>query len=102
MTPTILEEIWQTLETVIDPELYIDVVKLGLIYKVEEQEGKVQVEMTLTTPMCPYGPELMNQVNHKLNAIERVKDCIITLVFDPPWGSDKISEEVRLELGFDV
>ena len=87
---------------VYDPELHMSVVDLGLIYGLEVQDGTVDLRMTLTTPGCPYGPQLMYEVDQSVRSIPGVKTVNLDLVWDPPWSPDKMSEEARLELGFDV
>ena len=90
------------LRSVLDPELHMNIVDLGLVYSTAAKDGVVDVKMTLTSPGCPYGPYLLNQVKETLLALKGVKDAQIEVVWDPPWGPDKMSEDVRLELGFDV
>ena len=92
----------QALTTVIDPELQIDIVSLGLIYDVKvEKNSKVIIRMTLTTPGCPLASVIEQMVRESLfNLVEDIDhDVIINLTFDPPWLTDMMSEEARLELG---
>jgi len=92
----------QALATVIDPELQIDIVSLGLIYDVKIQaDGKVNVRMTLTTPGCPLAPVIDQMVRESLFGLveDTDQDVIIDLTFDPPWLPDMMTEEARLELG---
>lgn len=101
-------EIWQHLHQVIDPELGIDIVKLGLIYKVEVRENlpdspKVTITMTLTTPGCPLSAVFDSMVRDALFGISDLDpdhDVEIKLTFDPPWVPDMMDEEARAELGF--
>ena len=90
------------LRSVLDPELHMNIVDLGLVYGVEIKDGEVIVKMTLTSPGCPYGPYLLHQVKDTVLSLKGVKDAQIEVVWDPPWGPEKMSEDVRLELGFDV
>jgi metal-sulfur cluster biosynthetic enzyme len=90
------------LRTVLDPELHMNIVDLGLVYGIDVADGNVNVKMTLTSPGCPYGPYLLHQVKETVVSLKGVKDAQIEVVWDPPWGPEKMSEEVRLELGFDV
>ncbi|MFH0908690.1 MAG: metal-sulfur cluster assembly factor [bacterium] len=90
------------LRSVLDPELHMNIVDLGLVYGVDINDGNVNVRMTLTSPACPYGPYLLHQVKDTVLSLKGVKDAQIEVVWDPPWGPDKMSEDVRLELGFDV
>jgi metal-sulfur cluster biosynthetic enzyme len=87
---------------VYDPELHMNIVDLGLVYGAEVAGDKVTVRMTLTSPGCPYGPYLLHQVKATLLAMKGIKDAEVEVVWDPPWGPDKMTEEARLELGFDV
>jgi len=93
----------EALKTVEDPELFLDIWFLGLIYNitipelVEEQPGQaVDVEMTFTSPMCPAGPELVAQVKSKVSAIEGVSEVNVRVTFSPPWEP---SEDVKGMLG---
>ena len=96
------EGIRDVLRTVLDPELHMNIVDLGLVYGVQVNEGSVTVQMTLTSPGCPYGPYLLHQVKDTVLALKGIRDAQIEVVWEPPWGPDKMSEDVRLELGFDV
>jgi metal-sulfur cluster biosynthetic enzyme len=92
----------QALATVIDPELQIDIVSLGLIYNVKvEADGKVNIRMTLTTPGCPLAPVIDQMVRESLFGLveDTDQDIVIDLTFDPPWLPDMMTEEARLELG---
>ena len=84
------------LKKVHDPELGIDVFTLGLIYKIEVSEDKVNIEMTFTSPMCPYGPQLVSEIKSKIESLEDVSEAKIDVVFTPVWEP---SEEVRTMLG---
>jgi len=97
------EKVWQSLSQVIDPELNVDIVSLGLIYKVElPTKETVKITMTLTSPGCPLAPVIDDMVRQSMfGLVENVEqDVEIVLTFDPPWVPDMMSEEVRLELGF--
>ncbi|NPA42421.1 MAG: SUF system Fe-S cluster assembly protein [Chlorobi bacterium] len=90
----------ETLRTVYDPEIPVDIYNLGLIYAVSaDEEGKVYVEMTLTAPNCPVAGSLPAEVEQKLRALPGVSDVRVELTFDPPWSKDFISEEGKLMLG---
>ena len=90
----------QVLKTVYDPEIPCNIYDLGLIYAVEvTDEREVFLVMTLTAPGCPMAEELMNEVKDSVAAIEGVKSVSVELVFDPPWTTDRMSEEAKLELG---
>jgi len=97
------QELKDVLRSVYDPELHMDVVELGLVYGVDvAEDGVVKVRMTLTSPGCPYGPELIADVRATLMLVEGVQRAEVEVVWDPPWGPDKMSEAARLDLGFDV
>ena len=89
-----------TLKQVIDPELMINIVDLGLIYAVaQDDEGKVSVDMTLTSPACPAGPQLINQSKMALERLEDVTEASITLVMTPPWSPERMTDDARDQLG---
>ena len=88
------------LENVIDPELGIDIVNLGLVYDVElDEEGLATVTMTLTSMGCPLGPVIVDQVNTALNELPEVKSTNVNIVWNPPWSKDKMSRYAKLALG---
>ena len=95
------EQIWETLHTVYDPEIPVDLVNLGLIYSVDidQDKGAISVAMTLTAPGCGMGPVLIGDVEHRLRLVPFVKDVTVELVFDPPWSREMMSEEAQLETG---
>lgn len=86
-TPLTKDVVFEALRPIIDPEIRLSIVDLGLIYDVHVAgEGKfVEIRMTLTTPMCPYGPMLMTQVQDVANTLPGVQDAKIVLVWEPPW-----------------
>ncbi len=94
-------KVYEKLRTVIDPELHIDIVSLGLVYDVKVTGGKINILMTLTTPGCPLAPVIDRMVKDATSDIEGVKaeDVSLEITFDPPWTADMMSEEARLELG---
>jgi len=93
------EAILTALRTVKDPELNVNVVDLGLVYTVQSREDVVDVEMTLTTPACPAGPEILRNAVTAIEAIEGVTKANVRLVMSPPWSPDRMSDEARDELG---
>lgn len=95
------EQVWQALSTVFDPEIPVDLVNLGLIYKVEvDQDSKtVTIDMTLTAPGCGMGPVLVGDVEYRVRKVPNVEHVNVELVFDPPWSRDRMSEEAQLETG---
>lgn len=94
------EKIVAYLKTVYDPEIPVNIYDLGLIYKVDLQDdGMLNIDMTLTAPSCPAADFLVEDVSQKMRSIEAVKDVKINLVFEPEWSKDMMSEEAKLELG---
>ncbi len=98
------ETVYAALEQVYDPELYIDIVNLGLVYEVRvtERDGKsdVFVKMTMTSPACPAGPELVREVKEVLAALgDEVGEVQVEVVLSPPWSPDLMTEEARDQLG---
>jgi len=95
------DALMEILKSVEDPELKMSVVDLGLIYKIDIQEGKkVTVDMTLTSPGCPVGPLIQSQIYYKLMDLDALDDVVVNIVWDPPWDPKIMaSEEVKLMLG---
>ncbi len=90
------------LKTVYDPEIPVDIYNLGLIYKVEvDDEANVDIEMTFTAPTCPAAEFIVEDVRQKVSALEGVKETTVNLVFEPAWDKDMMSEEARIDLGFE-
>ena len=88
------------LENVIDPELGIDIVNLGLVYDVDlDDEGVATVTMTLTSMGCPLGPVIVDQVNTALGELPEVKSTNVNIVWNPPWSKDKMSRYAKMALG---
>jgi metal-sulfur cluster biosynthetic enzyme len=96
------DQVREVLRGIFDPELHMNIVDLGLVYDIRVVSDVVEIDMTLTSPGCPYGPYLIHQVKDTLRSLKGIRDAKVTVVWDPPWGPDKMSEEVRLELGFDL
>ncbi len=96
-----IEEVNDALREVIDPELGLDFVELGLIYEVDiDATGSVKVTYTLTTPGCPIGPQVEGQIQEFVSEIEGVTSIESELVFTPPWSPDLMSEDAKFALGF--
>ena len=93
------EDVYEALEEVIDPELGLDFVSLGLVYDVEIENDEVFVTFTLTTPGCPIGPQVTEQMREFVGDLEGVSRVHPKLVFDPPWNRTMMSEAARLETG---
>ncbi len=86
-------------ENVIDPEIGINVVDLGLVYEVAVEGSTADITMTLTTPACPLGPLLEQEVKSAVQDVPGMTDARVNLVWTPPWDPSKMSEEAKLELG---
>lgn len=99
------DQVREELKRVIDPELFVNIVDLGLIYVVDvqsrEEEDKydVGIEMTMTSPMCPAGPQLIAQSKQVVGQIEGVENVEVKIVMDPPWTPDRMTEDARDQLG---
>lgn len=93
------EAILDALRTVKDPELHVNVVDLGLIYAIQTRDDQVDVEMTLTSPACPAGPQLIRDAVEALKTLEGVEHANVKLVMTPPWTPEKMSDAARDELG---
>ena len=93
------EAIVDALRTVMDPELNVNVVDLGLVYTIQSREDEVDVEMTLTTPACPAGPEILRNAVAALERLDGVSKANVKLVMSPPWSPDRMSDAARDELG---
>lgn len=96
------ERIVDLLKTVYDPEIPVNIYDLGLIYKVDVKDsGDVDLDMTFTAPSCPAADFILEDVRQKVDALEGVKSANVNLVFEPAWDQSMMTEEARVELGFD-
>lgn len=95
------EVVTEALKEVYDPELHYNIVDLGLVYEVDIKDGDVHVLMTLTTPACPVGPMIMEQVREMVGIMPGVKDVDVEITFDPMWSPDLMSDEAKAGLGLD-
>lgn len=93
------EQVIEVLKKVYDPEIQYDIWSLGLIYNIGIEGNKVKILMTFTSPMCPYGPALMEDVRRQVSAIDGVGEVVLELTFTPVWNPDKMSEEAKIALG---
>jgi len=93
------EKIVEVLKTVYDPEIPVNIYDLGLIYRIETNDGNVEIDMTLTTPSCPMADFIIEDVRMKVEGIAGVKKLTLNLVFEPEWTHNSLSDEVKLELG---
>jgi FeS assembly SUF system protein len=87
------------LKTVYDPEIPVNIYDLGLIYRIDANNGDVVLDMTLTAPNCPAAEFIMEDVKMKIESVEGVKSVVVNLVFEPEWDRSMMSEEAQLELG---
>lgn len=95
------ERIIDTLRTIYDPEIPVDIYELGLIYNIEvNDELEAVVTMTLTSPSCPVAESMPQEVEEKVGKVPGVTKSKVELTFDPPWDKDMMSEAAMLELGF--
>ncbi len=97
------QEVYDALEEVIDPELGLDFVSLGLVYDVEIEGGDqadVYVTFTLTTPACPIGPQVSEQMKEFVGDLDGVRNVFPKMIFDPPWSPEMMSEDAKFALGF--
>ncbi len=93
------ELIASALRGVKDPELNVNIVDLGLVYSIQTREAVVDVEMTLTSPACPAGPEILRNAVAAIEKVEGVSKANVKLVMSPPWSQDRMTEAARDELG---
>lgn len=96
------ERIVDVLKTVYDPEIPVNIYDLGMIYKIDVQEdGSVDMDMTFTAPNCPAADFILEDVRTKVESVEGITTANVNLVFEPAWDQSMMSEEARVELGFD-
>jgi metal-sulfur cluster biosynthetic enzyme len=93
------EQVLESLKQVLDPELFVNVVDLGLIYRVDIQDKTVSLDMTMTSPACPAGPQLIAQSKKAIESLEDGTQANIQIVLTPPWTPDRMSEAARDQLG---
>ena len=106
MTPeektAIEERIVDVLKTVYDPEIPVDVYNLGMIYKIDvKDDHSVDIDMTFTAPSCPAADFILEDVRTKVESVRGIREANVNLVFEPEWDQSMMSEEARIELGFD-
>lgn len=98
---TLDDKLLAALRSIFDPEIPVNIYDLGLIYDCEiDEDYKVYVSMTLTTPHCPVAESMPGDVENRLRAVEGVQDVEVKLVWEPPWTPENMSDEAKLELGF--
>ena len=99
-----VDQVWAAAATVYDPEIPVDIVELGLVYRVDTEElpsggWKVDIDMSVTAPFCGMGDIIREDLHNAVAAIPAVEVVTVQLVFDPPWDASRLSEVARLELG---
>ncbi len=97
--PTV-DEVTDALTNVIDPELGLDFVELGLVYDVAVEDGKVEITFSLTSPGCPIGPQVSDQMKEFVAELDGVEQVVPKMVFTPPWTPDRMSEDAKFALGY--
>ncbi|MEC4591715.1 MULTISPECIES: iron-sulfur cluster assembly protein [Nitrospirillum] len=98
--PALMAAVFEALRTVRDPEIPVNLVDLGLIYRVlVRRDGLVHIDMTLTTPACPVATTLPGQVQNLVSLVPGVSVVLVDMVWDPPWTRERMTESARLELG---
>ena len=95
-----VDDVHDALSNVIDPELGLDFVELGLIYEVEIDDADVHVTFTLTSPGCPIGPQVTDQIKDYVGELDGVDEVHATMTFSPPWTPDMMSEDAKFALGY--
>jgi metal-sulfur cluster biosynthetic enzyme len=95
-----VDQVKLALRRVKDPDLHLNIIDLGLVYDIAVDGAKVKVDMTLTSPACPSGPEIMGEAERELKAIEGVESVEVNLVWAPFWTPEKMEPRVRAYLGF--
>ena len=99
------DHVREELKKVIDPELFVNIVDLGLIYTVdliardEDDKIDIKIDMTMTSPMCPAGPQLIANSKQVVTALDEVHDVEVKVVMEPPWTPDKMTDDARDQLG---
>jgi metal-sulfur cluster biosynthetic enzyme len=101
--PVAEEAVREALKQVVDPELFVNIVDLGLVYGIQlpevEEKTNVELEMTLTSPACPAGPQIIAQAKDVLGRMEGIGAVEVKLVMTPPWTPDRMTEEAKDQLG---
>ncbi len=96
------EEALEVLKNVYDPEIMMNIVDIGLVYRVETSEDRIEVDFTLTYPGCPVGDVILNDIVTILQDFSGIQDVRANLVWNPPWTPDRMSEEARISLGYPI
>lgn len=97
----ITSDLIAAIKTVYDPEIPVDIYELGLIYRIDlDDDRKLTIDMTLTAPGCPVAGEMPGWVENAARTVEGIQDVEVNMVFDPPWGPDRMSEEAQVALNW--
>jgi len=96
---TLAANVIEALREIYDPEIPVNIYDMGLIYKVQIEAGKAEIDMTLTTPGCPVAQSFPGMVESTIKKVPGIKEAKVLLVWDPPWTQENLSEEARLQLG---
>ena len=97
-----VDEVYTALSEVLDPDLGLPILDLGLIYRVDVLEDRIEVDFTLTSPACPVGDLLLDDIRETVKARTQVENVQVQIVWDPPWGQEMMSDEMKLSMGFPV
>jgi metal-sulfur cluster biosynthetic enzyme len=95
-------EVMEALKEVVDPDIHMNIVDLGLVYSVAIEGADVNVTMTLTTPACPVGPQIMATAEAVVGRLEGVEKVSVNLVWEPAWNPGMMSDTAKLELGYEI
>jgi FeS assembly SUF system protein len=99
-TAELQPQVVEALKTVYDPEIPVDIYELGLVYEIiADADSRVLVKMTLTSPACPSAQQIPSEARYKIKALDGVKDAWVEIVWEPPWGKERMSESAKLALG---
>ncbi len=96
------EEVLEVLKNVYDPEIMMNIVDIGLVYRVDVAEDQIEVDFTLTYPGCPAGEVILGDVVSVVQDFSGIQNVKANIVWDPPWGPERMSEEARLTLGYPI
>ncbi|NNM53101.1 MAG: DUF59 domain-containing protein [Spirochaetales bacterium] len=97
-----VDEVYTALSEVLDPDLGLPILDLGLIYRVDVLEDRIEVDFTLTSPACPVGDLLVEDIRETVKARTAVENVQVQIVWDPPWSQEMMSDEMKLSLGFPI
>ncbi len=99
-TDQLREAVLVALRGVVDPEVGLDIVELGLVYRIDVESGRVRVQLTLTSPACPLGEQIVDDADARVRSVPGVDDVTVELVWDPPWSPERMAPSARRALGW--